>query len=101
MKKYYLIHALLISLLITIGSTSTCLAEGEDQTAWNTSLKKQFFNEEAIQEDGQAIEITTPYRAEDPALVPIQINSKFPQSSERFIKNITIIIVTKIPIVIL
>ena len=92
MKKYYLIRALLITLLITIGSTSTCLAEGEDQTAWNTSLKKQFFNEEAIQEDGQAIEISTPYRAEDPALVPIQINSKFPQSSERFIKNITIII---------
>lgn len=67
-------------------------AEGEDETAWNTTLKQQFFPNRAIEEDQQTLEITAPYRAEDPALVPLQITSKFPQTKEHFIKNITVII---------
>jgi len=67
-------------------------AEGEDETAWNTTLKQQFFPNRAIEEDQQTLEITAPYRAEDPALVPLQITSKFPQTKENFIKNITVII---------
>ena len=92
MKRCKLTRIFLTSLFIAFGFTSPCLAEGEDQTAWNSTLKKQFFKEEIIEEDDQTIEIKTPYRAEDPALVPIQIISKFPQSAERFIKNITVII---------
>lgn len=67
-------------------------AEGEDETAWNTVLKEKFFAGRAIGEDHETIEITAPYRAEDPALVPLQITSKFPQTAERYIKTITVVI---------
>ena len=67
-------------------------AEGEDETAWNTTLKQKFFPDRTIEEDQQTIEITAPYRAEDPALVPLQITSKFPQTADHYIKNITVII---------
>lgn len=67
-------------------------AEGEDESAWNGTLKTKFFGEQAIQEDKDTIEITAPYRAEDPALVPIQVTSKFPQTQDHFIRNITVII---------
>lgn len=67
-------------------------AAGEDETAWNTVLKDKLFPGKAIEEDQQTIELTAPYRAEDPALVPIQITSKFPQSADRYIKNITVVI---------
>lgn len=67
-------------------------AEGEDETAWNTVLKEKFFADRPIEEDQKTIEINAPYRAEDPALVPIQITSKVPQSAEHYIKNITLVI---------
>ncbi len=67
-------------------------AEGEDETAWNTVLKPKLFAGKTIEEDDQAIALTAPYRAEDPALVPIQITSKFPQTADRYIRNITVVI---------
>lgn len=83
---------LILALMTTALSSGTALAEGEDESAWNSRLKQQFFGDKRIDEDGQTLEIVAPYRAEDPALVPIQILSKFPQSSERAIKSITVII---------
>lgn len=66
-------------------------AEGEDETAWNTVLKPKFFGDKPIEED-QTVTLTAPYRAEDPALVPLQITSQFPQTPEKYIKNITVVI---------
>lgn len=72
--------------------TGTACAESEDETAWNTHLKQALFNGKTIEEDNQVIEITAPYRAEDPALVPIQVSSKFPQTADHYIRNITLVI---------
>ncbi|MFN5744675.1 MAG: quinoprotein dehydrogenase-associated SoxYZ-like carrier [Methylococcaceae bacterium] len=66
-------------------------AEGEDETAWNTVLKQKFFADRPIAED-TIVEITAPYRAEDPGLVPIQVTSKIPQTADHFIKTITVVI---------
>jgi sulfur-oxidizing protein SoxY len=82
-------------ILIALGllaCTQVTWAEGEDETAWNGTLKSKFFGAQTISEDKDTIEITAPYRAEDPALVPIQITSKFPQTPDHFIKNITVVI---------
>jgi len=68
------------------------VAESEDETAWNKRLKKQFFSDRTIEEDSQTINISAPYRAEDPALVPIQITSLFPQTKDHYIKSITVVI---------
>lgn len=64
----------------------------EDDTAWNTTLKKEFFPTQVIEESDKVIELETPYRAEDPALVPIKINSKFKQTKEHYIKKIIVLV---------
>ena len=71
---------------------STAHAAGEDETAWTTTLKPQFFADKTIDETNPPLEITAPYRAEDPALVPLQITSKIPQTPEHYIKHVTLII---------
>lgn len=68
------------------------LAAGEEDAAWNTVLKKKYFGDRAIDESAAPIELTAPYRAEDPALVPISVTAKFPQNPTRYIKTITLII---------
>ena len=84
--------SLLLGSLCLLGLSGASSADGEDETAWNSRLKTQFFGEKSIQEDPDTIEISAPYRAEDPALVPIQITSKIQQSRDRYIRSITLII---------
>jgi sulfur-oxidizing protein SoxY len=62
-------------------------AEGDDIT-WNTVLKSQFFAGKNIEESNAVIELDVPYRAEDPAIVPVKVSSKFPQSKDKYIKKI-------------
>jgi len=78
----------LIGLVATAPATR---AEGEDETAWNTVLKQKLFADRPIVED-RTVAITFPYRAEDPALVPLTIASQFPQTPEKYIRNITVVI---------
>ena len=86
-------HLPLTLILIALTLRSPAIrAEGEDETAWNTVLKEKLFPGKTIAEDQDTIAITAPYRAEDPALVPIQVTSRFPQSQDRYIRNITLVI---------
>ena len=55
-------------------------AEG-DENEWNTALKNQYFAGKTITESNDVIELEAPYRAEDPALVPLKIVSKIPQTT--------------------
>ena len=64
----------------------------EDETIWQNVLKDQFFAGKTIAESDQVIEIEAPYRAEDPALVPLKIRSKLPQSENRYIKRIVVLV---------
>jgi sulfur-oxidizing protein SoxY len=64
---------------------------GEDDIVWDSGLKKQFFGDRPIEDGKDVISITGPYRAEDPALVPITVAGKIPQNKERYIKTITVI----------
>ena len=66
---------------------SLVLAEGDDVT-WNNTLKSQFFAGKTIEESNAVIELDAPYRAEDPAIVPVRISSKIPQTKEKYIKKI-------------
>lgn len=90
--------ASLIARIVLPALASLCLvvgvaqAAGEEDAAWNGGLRQKFFGERPIEEGNAVIELTAPYRAEDPALVPIQITSKIPQTRDRYIKNITLII---------
>jgi sulfur-oxidizing protein SoxY len=66
-------------------------AEGDDLT-WNSTLKNQFFAGKAIEESDAVIELEAPYRAEDPAIVPVKVTSKIPQTPGKFIKKIWVLV---------
>lgn len=64
----------------------------QDESKWNNELKQQFFAGKNIKESDSIIAIDAPYRAEDPALVPVKIISKIPQTPEKFIKKILVLV---------
>ncbi|MCK9605160.1 MAG: quinoprotein dehydrogenase-associated SoxYZ-like carrier [Methylomonas sp.] len=67
------------------------LAEGDDIT-WNNTLKTQFFAGKTIEESDAVIELEAPYRAEDPAIVPVKVISKMPQTQDKYIKKIWVFV---------
>ena len=79
-------------LVVSLLFANLALAAGEEDAAWNNVLKKKYFGDRTIDESGTSIELTAPYRAEDPALVPISITAKTPQTPSNYIKTITLII---------
>ena len=72
--------------------TPTLGMAAQDESDWNNVLKEQFFAGKSIEEGDTVIEIDVPYRAEDPALVPLKINSKIAQTKDRYIKRIVVLI---------
>ena len=64
----------------------------KDESNWNNVLKDQFFSGKKIIESNDIIEIDAPYRAEDPALVPVKIISKIKQTKQRYIKKIIVLV---------
>ena len=67
------------------------VAEG-DENEWNTVLKNQYFAGKSIVEGNDVIELEAPNRAEDPALVPLKIVSKIPQTPDSYIKKILVLV---------
>ncbi|MDF9391049.1 MULTISPECIES: quinoprotein dehydrogenase-associated SoxYZ-like carrier [Methylococcus] len=81
--------------LLLAGTILSALAQAtdpQDESAWTSALRTQYFGDRPIEEGNDVIELTAPYRAEDPALVPIQITGKIPQRPEKYIRHITLII---------
>ncbi len=64
----------------------------EDEAAWNSTLKSEYFAKQAIEESNKVIELETPYRAEDPAIVPIKVAAKIKQTKEHYIKKILVLV---------
>lgn len=86
---FLLIRLLVLSICLSSGSA---FAVAEEESAWNAGLKQKFFGDKPIAESTEIIELTAPYRAEDPALVPISVTAKIPQTPGKYIKTITLII---------
>lgn len=87
MKYSKLLAAMCLAVALPMASFAA-----EDETAWSSTLKNEFFAKQAIEESDKVIDLETPYRAEDPALVPIKIVSKIKQTKEHYIKKITVLI---------
>ena len=64
----------------------------QDETEWNNTLKNQYFSGSKIEESNAVIELDAPVRAEDPALVPLKINSKIKQTDDSYIKKILVLV---------
>ncbi len=61
------------------------------QDAW-PPLAAQIFNDRAIRDGSQILAIDAPYRAEDAAVVPVEIRSLLAADDTRLIKSITLVI---------
>ncbi|MDH3280084.1 MAG: quinoprotein dehydrogenase-associated SoxYZ-like carrier [Gammaproteobacteria bacterium] len=59
---------------------------------WENSLRAHYFQARPIIESDEVIELDAPPRAEDAALVPLRIKAHIPQTSERYIKTISLVI---------
>jgi len=82
--------------LLTFTCMLLCLpvivqAEADDAN-WNKTLKSQFFAGKTIEEADALIELEAPYRAEDPAIVPVKVTSKIPQTQNKYIKKIWVFV---------
>ncbi len=63
-----------------------------DETEWNSTLKNQYFSGQSIEESNAVIGLDAPYRAEDPALVPLKIISKVKQTQDSYIKKVLVLV---------
>lgn len=63
-----------------------------DMDLWGTFLKNAFFSDVELIEDTTVIDMTAPYRAEDASLTPLTITSQIPQTAERYIETIYIVV---------
>lgn len=67
-------------------------ADAAEDIAWLNGLKASYFADRVIVESDDVIELEAPERAQFAAIVPVAVRAKFPQTPERFIKSITLII---------
>lgn len=59
---------------------------------WATFLKPKYFQDVTLLEDQSVIELVTPYRSEDASFTPVSIKAKIPQTAERYIQKIYVIV---------
>ncbi|HPY40590.1 MAG TPA: quinoprotein dehydrogenase-associated SoxYZ-like carrier [Thiolinea sp.] len=98
-----LIHLLIVSFFLTClfktsqadlvtNLTANLGLTAEQEQAWLSRLKSFYFPDKDIVWDESVISLQAPQRAEDGALVPIHIQAGFPQTAERYIQGLHLII---------
>ncbi|MBT3813194.1 MAG: quinoprotein dehydrogenase-associated SoxYZ-like carrier [Gammaproteobacteria bacterium] len=85
MKKNYLLLLLIFCLPVLSHAA-------KDDTIWRQVLKPQYFAGKSIKDGDKIIQLTTPKRAEDPALVPIKVTTSLVQTNKIYIKRIILLI---------
>lgn len=92
MKTNKTIWAILLFMLVGVATAESKNASETDEILWNTVLKNKYFGNKTMHKDGNIISLEVPYRAEDPALVPISISSGIMQTSQQYIKKISLFV---------
>ena len=80
-----------LSAALAILLAAPVAAKEVDESRWE-AMRDLLFEERSIQDGSEILAIEAPYRAHDAALVPISLDAAFPQSEERYIKTITLLI---------
>ena len=91
MRRILTIFMALAGVLFVAGNA---LAAGQQSPidVWQAFLKPKYFADKDIIEDQTVIELRTPYRSEDAAFTPVTIKAQFPQTPERYIERIYVIV---------
>ncbi len=80
-----------VGLAIVAASVLATSALAQSEDAWN-GFRKDVFGERAIQENSPLVRLTAPARAEDAALVPVEMQVALPAGDARSIARITLIV---------
>lgn len=85
-------NTLLVTLTLALMSAPVSYAATDKEPVW-PALKTAHFGDKEIRDNADdLLVIEAPKRAEDAAIVPISIQSKVPQTADKYIKNIHVII---------
>lgn len=79
-------------LTLCLGLIGLPASAQDDEFAWNNGLRQSFFGDRTIHEGAGVIDLEAPNRAENAAIVPIRINADFPQTEQRYIRQVTVLI---------
>lgn len=90
MRPLYLVGIFLVALVFAFAPDGA-LAGRQKDDPW-PELRETLFGDRAILDGAGVIGLEAPYRAYDAAIVPITIVAAIPQTAERFIRTITLII---------
>ena len=86
---------LVTCLSVLMGSFATASFANDQQSkvdVWQAFLKPKYFENVEMIEDSSVIELKTPYRAEDASVTPVSIKAAFPQSEDRSIDKIYMLV---------
>ncbi|MEE9422033.1 MAG: quinoprotein dehydrogenase-associated SoxYZ-like carrier [Gammaproteobacteria bacterium] len=89
MMRYF--TNIFIALLLASWANLTFAAQQSDDV-WVGSLRNNLFADQMILDGEGVIELEAPSRAEDGAVVPVRIKAGFPQSKDRYIESLFLII---------
>ncbi len=81
----------LVGLLAVVGLMTAPPALAEDEGSWS-DIRAHLFQDRAIAEGADVISLDAPKRADDAAIVPIKVTAAMPQSADRYIKTIHLVI---------
>ena len=84
------VYAMAFALFMAMTGVSAG-AESEDDARW-AELRQMVFDDREILDGSGVVELEAPMRAYDAAIVPVTIKALIPQTAERFIKTITLLV---------
>src|SRR3546814_8361122 len=86
------VAAAAVLLLAALLTGPAGLALAADNTAWDDIRAKLYGSEREIASGYGVIALEAPYRALDAATVPVVVTAQIPQTEDRYIKSLTLVV---------
>ena len=64
----------------------------DEDFVWENGLRQRYFGDRPVTLDESIIRLEAPKRADNAAIVPIRVRARIPQSPERYIKTVTVLV---------
>ena len=92
MNQFFFYIFILLSTLF-FSQTVTANENNSSNNKWDKEVKGLIFDDDQPILDGENLfNLNTPYRAMDAAIVPIEINFKFLQTENQYVKSLTLVV---------
>src|SRR5262245_56376257 len=86
-----LVIAAVTGLVFAVVASAPAADPDLETTQW-LEVRAKLFGDRPIEEQGDAVQLDVPFRPDSAALVPVRVKSRLPQSPERFVKNLVVVI---------